>query len=145
VKHVVVAGSYRRAKETVGDIDILVTARPDSPVIDRFIAYGEVAEVTAKGGTRASVRLASRLQVDLRVVPAGVDAVTIAFTRLGPETGGWQAPAAAVTIAVVTNTLVKLGIALTAGAEKFRQYVTTALGIMAILGAGVGAVVFARF
>jgi uncharacterized membrane protein (DUF4010 family) len=35
---------------------------------------------------------------------ADVDAVTIAFTRLGPEMGGWQAPAAAVTIAVVTNT-----------------------------------------
>jgi DNA polymerase (family 10) len=69
VTQVVVAGSYRRAKETVGDLDILVTARPDSPVIDRFLAYGEVAEVTAQGGTRASVRLASRLQVDLRVVP----------------------------------------------------------------------------
>ena len=76
---------------------------------------------------------------------ADVDAVTIAFVRLGPEMGGWQAPAAAVAIAVVTNTLVKLGIALTVGAEQFRHYVTIALGIMALLGAGVGVVVFARF
>jgi uncharacterized membrane protein (DUF4010 family) len=76
---------------------------------------------------------------------ADVDAVTIAFTRLGPDTGGWQAPAAAVTIAVVMNTLVKLGIALVAGAEQFRLYVATALGIMAILGAGVGTVLFTRF
>jgi len=50
-----------------------------------------------------------------------------------------------VAIAVVTNTLVKLGIALTVGAEQFRHYVTIALGIMALLGAGVGVVVFARF
>ena len=68
VKQVVVAGSYRRAEETVGDLDILVTALSDSPVIGRFTTYSEVAEVLAKGGTRASVRLASRLQVDLRVV-----------------------------------------------------------------------------
>jgi DNA polymerase (family 10) len=68
VRRVTVAGSYRRAKETVGDLDIVVTAPRESPVIERFVAYSEVAEVTAKGSTRASVRLACGLQVDLRVV-----------------------------------------------------------------------------
>jgi uncharacterized membrane protein (DUF4010 family) len=71
-----------------------------------------------------------------------VDAVTIAFTRLGAASDGWQAPAAAVTIAVVTNTLVKLGIALAAGGSGFRQSVTIALGVMAIVGAVAGASVF---
>ncbi|HXG21708.1 MAG TPA: DNA polymerase/3'-5' exonuclease PolX [Methylomirabilota bacterium] len=98
VKHVVVAGSYRRARETVGDLDILVTARPKSPVIERFVAYSEVAEVTAKGGTRASVCLASGLQVDLRVVPeesygaalhyfTGSKAHNIAIRELGQQRG----------------------------------------------------------
>lgn len=73
---------------------------------------------------------------------ADVDAVTLAFARLGPDTGGWQAPAAAVTVAVVTNTLVKLGIALAAGVQRFRQYVATALGVMALLGALAGIAVF---
>jgi DNA polymerase (family X) len=96
VKHVVVAGSYRRAKETVGDLDILVTAHPNSPVLDRFLTYGEVAEVIAKGTTRAAVRLASQLQVDLRVVPeesygaalhyfTGSKAHNIAIRELGQQ------------------------------------------------------------
>ncbi len=69
VKDVVVAGSYRRRKETVGDLDILVTASKDSPVMDRFSAYDEVEEVISKGKTRSTVRLRSGMQVDLRVVP----------------------------------------------------------------------------
>jgi DNA polymerase (family 10) len=69
VKEVTVAGSYRRRKETVGDLDILVTARQASAAVDRFVAYDEVSEVLSKGNTRCSVRLRSGLQVDLRVVP----------------------------------------------------------------------------
>ena len=68
VKRVVVAGSYRRAKETVGDLDILITATPGSPVTDRFVSYPEVDEILAHGATKASVRLACKLQVDVRVV-----------------------------------------------------------------------------
>ncbi len=67
-------------------------------MIDRFLAYGEVAEVTAKGGTRAAGRLASRLQVDLRVVPdesygaalhyfTGSKAHNIAIRELGQQRG----------------------------------------------------------
>ena len=70
IGEVVVAGSFRRRKETVGDLDILVTAKKGAAVIDRFVAYDEVGEVVAKGTTRATVRLHAGIQVDLRVVPA---------------------------------------------------------------------------
>jgi uncharacterized membrane protein (DUF4010 family) len=76
---------------------------------------------------------------------ADVDAVTIAFTHVGSRSGEWQTPAAAVTIAVVTNTLVKLGIAVFAGVGKFRWYVGGALAVMAVMAALVGMVVFTRF
>nr|MBI3612091.1 DNA polymerase/3'-5' exonuclease PolX [Nitrospirota bacterium] len=68
IGRVVAAGSYRRGRETIGDLDILATARADSPVMDRFVSYDEVEEVLAHGGTRATVRLACKLHVDLRVV-----------------------------------------------------------------------------
>lgn len=69
VKTVTVAGSFRRRRDTVGDLDIVVTARRGTPVMRRFIAYDAVAEVLSEGVTRASVRLRSGLQVDLRLVP----------------------------------------------------------------------------
>lgn len=69
VEQAVIAGSFRRRRETVGDIDILVTAGKDADPIGRFVTYPEVWEVMAKGTTRATVRLKSGLQVDLRVVP----------------------------------------------------------------------------
>lgn len=68
VSQVMLAGSYRRFKETVGDIDILVTATNAEKVMDRFVAYDEVKKINAKGGTRATVILQSGLQVDVRVV-----------------------------------------------------------------------------
>ncbi|MEZ4599487.1 MAG: DNA polymerase/3'-5' exonuclease PolX [Syntrophotaleaceae bacterium] len=70
VKQVMVAGSYRRRLETVGDLDILVACERGSPVMDRFTDFENVVEVLAKGGTKSSVRLRGGLQVDLRVVPA---------------------------------------------------------------------------
>ena len=68
-KHVVVAGSYRRRRDTVGDLDVLVTARDGAAVGDRLIGYEDVGEVLAHGPTRTTVVLRSGLQVDLRVVP----------------------------------------------------------------------------
>ncbi len=64
-----IGGSFRRRKETVGDLDILATAEDGKHVIDRFVEYDEVAEIVSKGNTRSTVRLRSGLQVDLRVVP----------------------------------------------------------------------------
>jgi DNA polymerase (family 10) len=69
VGKVVVAGSYRRRKETVGDLDILVTGTRDSDVMDRFVGFEEVADVLGHGHTRSTVLLRSGLQVDVRVVP----------------------------------------------------------------------------
>ena len=69
VKQVTLAGSYRRCRETVGDLDILITASKDAPVMDRFVSYDEVVAVVSQGDTRSTVRLRSGMQVDLRVVP----------------------------------------------------------------------------
>ncbi|HMB17233.1 MAG TPA: DNA polymerase/3'-5' exonuclease PolX [Pelovirga sp.] len=69
VKQVDIAGSYRRRKDTVGDLDILVTSSHNSPVMDRLEQYEDVTEVSAKGKTKSTVRLRGGLQVDLRVVP----------------------------------------------------------------------------
>ncbi|HET9762437.1 MAG TPA: DNA polymerase/3'-5' exonuclease PolX [Casimicrobiaceae bacterium] len=69
VDRVVVAGSFRRTRDTVGDLDIVVTARDASPVVQRLVTYSEVGEISARGDTKASVRLKSGLQVDVRVVP----------------------------------------------------------------------------
>jgi len=66
---VVVAGSYRRRRDTVGDLDILVTGHDGAKIGDKLAAYENVAEVTARGPTRTAVILRSGLQVDLRVVP----------------------------------------------------------------------------
>jgi DNA polymerase (family 10) len=68
VKQVAVAGSFRRMRETVGDLDIIVTAVPGSDVMRRFTSYDEVTEILAAGPTRASTVLKCGLQVDLRVV-----------------------------------------------------------------------------
>lgn len=64
-----IAGSYRRRKETVGDLDILVQGEDGGAIIDRFTKYDEVEDVASKGKTRSTVTLRSGLQVDLRVIP----------------------------------------------------------------------------
>ena len=70
VQSVAIAGSFRRSRETVGDLDILVVAENDREVMARFVTYDEVTEVLAKGTTKSSVILRSGLQVDLRLVAA---------------------------------------------------------------------------
>jgi len=65
----VVAGSYRRRRETVGDLDVLVTAADGAAVGDRLVAYENVANVLAQGPTRTTVVLRSGIQVDVRAVP----------------------------------------------------------------------------
>ena len=64
------SGSYRRGRETVGDLDLLVDASPSGPVMDRLAEFDGVTDILARGGTKMSVRLESGLQIDLRVVPA---------------------------------------------------------------------------
>ncbi len=63
------AGSLRRRMETVGDLDFLVATHEPAPVVDWFVSQSAAREVTARGETKASVRLVSGLQADLRLVP----------------------------------------------------------------------------
>jgi DNA polymerase (family 10) len=65
-----VAGSLRRMRETIGDVDILAAAADSAPLMAAFLALPLVAEVVASGPTKTSVRTGTGLQVDLRVVPA---------------------------------------------------------------------------
>lgn len=69
IGHVEVAGSFRRRKETVGDLDLLVSCRRAAPVMDRLADYEATAKVLARGKTKMTVRLRNGLQADLRVVP----------------------------------------------------------------------------
>jgi DNA polymerase (family 10) len=64
------AGSYRRGKETVGDLDILaVASRPDE-AMDCLAKFPELAQTIARGDTKMSIRTHDKVQIDLRVVPA---------------------------------------------------------------------------
>jgi len=69
VKEAIVAGSTRRRKETIGDIDILATSKTPKKVMDRFVDLPFIAHVYAKGGTKTMVKLKNGLDADLRVVP----------------------------------------------------------------------------
>jgi len=69
VTKVTVAGSYRRRKATVGDLDIIATSKEGASITEAFVKFDSVAEILSQGDTKASVKLRSGLQVDLRVVP----------------------------------------------------------------------------
>ena len=81
IRQIEVAGSYRRRRETIGDLDIVVTSGESAQAMDRFVKYGDVAEVISKGETRATVKLRGGLQVDLRAVePDAYGAALLYFT-----------------------------------------------------------------
>jgi len=64
-----VAGSFRRSRETVGDLDFIVGSSDPHPIMAWFVGQPNVVEVTARGETKSSVRFEGGLQADLRVVP----------------------------------------------------------------------------
>jgi DNA polymerase (family 10) len=69
VTNAVAAGSFRRMKETVGDIDFVVASNNVEKVIDHFISMPEIDEVLSKGSVKTFVRLNNRMDADLLVVP----------------------------------------------------------------------------
>ena len=69
-RQVEAAGSWRRGRETVGDLDLVVDGDDAAAVMDRLAAWPETAAVLQRGDTRMSIRGPQALQIDLRVVPA---------------------------------------------------------------------------
>jgi DNA polymerase (family 10) len=70
IEQMEMAGSYRRGKETVGDLDLLVVSQEAEQVMDHFGEFPEFVETIVRGGTKMSCRTGAALQIDLRVVPA---------------------------------------------------------------------------
>ena len=92
------AGSLRRRKDSIGDLDLLAQSARGQQVVDAFVRHADVREVLSAGATRASVVLKNAMQVDLRVVPAasfgaawvyftGSKAHNIALRRLAQQRG----------------------------------------------------------
>ena len=70
VERVEAAGSFRRGMETVGDLDFLAASSDPAPGMEWFTSMDGIAEVTAHGDTKSSIRLEGGMQADLRVVPS---------------------------------------------------------------------------
>jgi len=64
-----VAGSIRRARPTIGDIDLLIASDDPDPIMERFVTMSNVAQVLDHGPSKSSVQLHNGMQVDLRVLP----------------------------------------------------------------------------
>ena len=69
VQQLDIAGSIRRRRDTVGDVDLLVASTDPGKVASALLSFREVSHVLARGDTKCSIRLRSGLQVDLRIVP----------------------------------------------------------------------------
>jgi len=68
VKKIVIAGSYRRKKETIGDLDLLIISTQPKKVMETFVNMPNKKDILAQGPTKGSIRLRNNLQIDLRVV-----------------------------------------------------------------------------
>jgi DNA polymerase (family X) len=79
VDHISEAGSLRRRRETVRDIDILITSSNPEKVIGAFTSLPQVGEILAKGGTKASILTSEGMQVDLRVMEPDTYGAALAY------------------------------------------------------------------
>jgi DNA polymerase (family 10) len=68
VEEVTPAGSFRRGRETVGDLDLLVTGRDHASIAEHFVKFRGIKEILAKGEDKVSVRLKNEMQVDVRLL-----------------------------------------------------------------------------
>ncbi len=98
MENITLTGSYRRMKETVGDIDIVCTGKDPEKAMQYFVDYDEVQEILSHGETKSSVRLRTNLQVDIRIVKkksfgaakmyfTGSKAHTVALRKMAKEQG----------------------------------------------------------
>jgi DNA polymerase (family 10) len=71
VERIVPAGSFRRRRETIGDVDLLAETDEPAALLDRFVGFGAVDSVVNRGGQKAAVRLLRGPQVDLMIMPPG--------------------------------------------------------------------------
>lgn len=96
IKDITIAGSYRRMKETVGDIDLVGVSNDTEKAMDHFVKYDEVQDVLSHGESRSTVRLRTGLQVDIRIVEkksfgsallyfTGSKAHTVALRKMAKE------------------------------------------------------------
>jgi len=69
IDRISVAGSVRRRKETIGDVDFLVTTKNPKKVMDFFVSLPEIVKIWGKGSTKSSVRMKGGFDMDIRVVP----------------------------------------------------------------------------
>lgn len=70
IEKICLAGSIRRKKETIGDVDFLVVAKNPGKIMDFFVSMPDVAKIWSKGASKSSVRLEYGFDVDLRIIPA---------------------------------------------------------------------------
>src|SRR5690606_19962664 len=69
IQKIEVGGSYRRRKETIGDIDILVASKDPKATMEHFVSYKCVEKVLGHGDTKSSIWLKAKFRADIRVIP----------------------------------------------------------------------------
>jgi uncharacterized membrane protein (DUF4010 family) len=139
----VAAWLLARGQGTNPEAEAAVMANPFSlPAALFFAALYTLVLLVVRGARELLGARGMYLAAALSAV-ADVDAPTVAFARLGPVGEDWRGPATAIVIAVMSNTIVKLGLGVGFGAGRFRGGVALALGAIVLAGMVSGTIVLA--